>query len=41
MLTRALKEQNLQGIELIDSAVPFEDKNDGNPDIADVANLQP
>jgi hypothetical protein len=31
----------MQGIDLIDSAVPFEDKNGGNPDIADVANMQP
>lgn len=41
MLNQALQEQNMQGIDLIDSSMSFEEQNGKNPDIADVANLQP
>jgi hypothetical protein len=42
MLNQALQEQNMQGIDLIDSSMSFEEKANGvGPDAADAATLQP
>ena len=39
MLNQALQEQNMQGIDLIDSSMSFEDNKANEGDIADLANM--